>query len=398
VNNEIDEIGFFACGTLSDKKGFEYVELGPSKLPGIPTKYLDCGEIPRENVSYDVKHVTSNQKKFVIFSRRQPINPNDSQTNRGSFLSVGVILSSKIPFHAVANCINLVSEIIGNLHSNLTPENSFKKDFHLSNFKYTPPITTEKIMHQCSPLLLSDFILQAVNHTGYFESKDSIQPLLASDFPLEKSLDKLIYSHDSAQVATHVMDIDRAKINQLAKITLDGAAIAANELEKLIRIQEYFDRELSSITCRSDNSKTLLTQLSQKSKAIKDIGDRTKSHSEYETEASTTFETIQPISMQPRSFDSQQHPQRNRNHKVQKIKSRATSHKIIIIFLGVMLLILMIVSLSRFFLSDDNFMDVSGINTIMRGTDISDENNVNTSKPATSNVARERALLENVSE
>ena len=34
-------VAFFVCGTPSNRRGFEFVELGPERLPGAPEAYLD---------------------------------------------------------------------------------------------------------------------------------------------------------------------------------------------------------------------------------------------------------------------------------------------------------------------------------------------------------------------
>ena len=102
---------FFLCGTPSDKGGFEYAELGPEALPGNPASYLDRRLDNRKYVSYEINNLLVSQLQVVVYAQSYPINPNDSEINRGAFLAVGFVTTTTPTLHTASGWIGHVGEI-----------------------------------------------------------------------------------------------------------------------------------------------------------------------------------------------------------------------------------------------------------------------------------------------
>src|SRR5688500_15930736 len=160
-------VAFFLCGTPSNHEGFQFVELGPAKLPGSPGSYLDTA--PGEAIeAHRFECVSIEGQRFVEYSRTLRINPNDSVANRGAYVAAGCLIEQRLPLHTVANCVDIVSEIYGGIRSALSPERSFPAGYRLSDYEYRGTPLTERLAHQSSPLLLADVLLQALNNEGVF--------------------------------------------------------------------------------------------------------------------------------------------------------------------------------------------------------------------------------------
>src|SRR5687767_3509669 len=114
-------VAFFVCGTPSNNRGFELVELGPERLPGAPEAYLD--KAPADAVeSHRIESILVAGQRHVEYSRVLRINPNDSEANRGAYVAVGCLIGQRVALHTVANCVDVVSELYGRVSSALTPE------------------------------------------------------------------------------------------------------------------------------------------------------------------------------------------------------------------------------------------------------------------------------------
>ena len=158
-------VGFFVCGTPSNNRGFELVELGPEKLPGTPAAYLD--KAPAEAAEcHRVESIHVDGQRYVQYSRVLRINPNDAQANRGAYVAVGCVIRERLALHTVANCLDVVAELYGRLCSGLTADRSFPAGYRLADFETDGAPLEEKAAYQCSPLLVADVVLQALNAEG----------------------------------------------------------------------------------------------------------------------------------------------------------------------------------------------------------------------------------------
>ena len=191
--NKIDKLAFFICGTPSDKGGFEYAELGPDPLPGNPLSYLDRRLATRKHFSHDIEIVSVGQSQVAVYAQSYPINPNDSEINRGAFLTVGFVCTTTPSLHTATNWISHVGEIATYLRTKLKPNNTLPKGFRLKEFTYES-LRSDLLAHQCSPLLRADLFLQATHRTGKFEHRDSFT-FGDRDFPADSAIsDHLLYT------------------------------------------------------------------------------------------------------------------------------------------------------------------------------------------------------------
>src|SRR5262245_16781806 len=157
-------VAFFVCGTPSNNRGFELVELGPAKLPGSPEAYLD--KAPAVAECHRVESVVIDGERHVQYSRVLKINPNDAEANRGAYIAVGCLIRERLALGAVANCLNVVSELYGRVLSALTAERAFPAGFRLAEFAHLGSDLDDRAADPCSPLLVADVVLQALNVEG----------------------------------------------------------------------------------------------------------------------------------------------------------------------------------------------------------------------------------------
>jgi hypothetical protein len=170
-------VAFFVCGTPSNHRGFELVELGPESLPGSPETYLDKAP-PEAAESHRIEPVVVDGQRYVQCSRVLRINPNDAEANRGAYVAVGCLIRERLALHAVANCLDVVAELHGRVSSALTPDRAFPAGFRLGDFKHSGTPLDERAAYHCSPLLVADVVLQALNGEGPVEWAKSKEVLL----------------------------------------------------------------------------------------------------------------------------------------------------------------------------------------------------------------------------
>jgi len=222
-------IAFFVCGTPSNNRGFELVELGPEKLPGSPEIYLDKAP-PDAAECHRIESVVVDGQRFVQCSRVLRINPNDAEANRGAYVAVGCLMRERQPFHAVANCLDVVAELYGRVSSALTPERSFPVGYRLANFTHVGAPLVERTAYQCSPLLVADVVAQALNGEGSIDWSKVKEVLLA---PAEMTAVDVgryqLYSRQGALGALASLDLDRARAQQATQ----RAAAASQALLEL---------------------------------------------------------------------------------------------------------------------------------------------------------------------
>jgi hypothetical protein len=217
-------VAFFLCGTPSNHEGFQFVELGPAKLPGSPGSYLD--QAPAEAIeSHRFELVSIDGQRFVEYSRTLRINPNDSVANRGAYVAAGCLIEQRLPLHTVANCVDIVSEIYGGVRSALSAERSFPAGYHLRDYEYRGAPLAERLAHQSSPLLLADVLLQALNNEGVFAEGGAKQLTLAPEEVLAADLGRYqLYSAQGALQSLRSLDRDRSQLLELTKHAASASA------------------------------------------------------------------------------------------------------------------------------------------------------------------------------
>jgi hypothetical protein len=224
-------VAFFVCGTPSNNRGFELVELGPEKLPGSPAAYLD--KAPAGTVEcHRIEPLQIDGQRYVQYSRILRINPNDAQANRGAYLAVGCLLRERLAFHTVSNCLDIVSELYGRVCAGLRPDRSFPTGYRLANFTHDGPPLEQKAAYQCSPLLVADVVLQAVNREGSIDWQNTKELLLNPEEMLASDVGRYqLYSRQGLLGSLASIDADRAHVQQTAQ-RATAAAQALVELQR----------------------------------------------------------------------------------------------------------------------------------------------------------------------
>ncbi len=267
TKTDIGNPAFFICGTPSDKRGFEYAELGPESLPGNPGSYLDRRLATRKQVSYDIEIIAVGQSQAVMYAQSYPINPNDSEINRGAYLAVGFVCTTSPSLHTATDCIARAGAIAANLRAHLNSNNTLPKGFRLKEFRHEG---LDRLDAQCSPLLRADLLLQAAHRTGRFARDDSFT-FRDRDFPAEAHLsDYLVYTGADA-LAIEALEVERERVAQLIETAARAAALADNEQQNWRAFQQGAQRELESFVDRKADFDAMLEQLRKLSEATKAI-------------------------------------------------------------------------------------------------------------------------------
>ena len=321
---QTSKLAFFVCGTPSDKRGFEYAELGPDPLPGKPSSYLDRRLDTRKHVSYGIKNLQVAQSQVAMYAQSHPINPNDSETNRGAFLSVGFVCTQTPSLHTATHYISLVGEIAAHLRTNLQSDNTLPKGFRLKDFSYEP-LHKDKLARQCSPLLRADLLLQATHHTGRFERRDSFT-FGDRDFPADLAIDDHLIYTGSETFEIEWLEIERERAAQLAQTALRAAQLAASEQKRWLAFQDGTKRELEAFADRKAAFDTVLEQLREEIDAAKRITEKKP--------ASTRLRLVHTANQKPylpnvtAKTSTTAQPDPARNLRIRPVKSRWTRSRI----------------------------------------------------------------------
>lgn len=223
-------VGFFVCGTPSNNDGFQFVELGPAKLPGSPRTYLDR-PVSDAAESYRFEPVSIDGGRYLLYGRVLRINPYDSAANRGAYLAVGCLVGAPLPMHTVANCIDIVSEVYGNVTALLKADRTFPPGYRLAHYAYSGAPLDERLEHQCSPLLLADVMMQGLSSEGAIDwhaaKPFSVAPaeLLAADIRRYQ-----LYTAQGALGSLVSLDERRAEVDESVRQTVAAAGVA-NQLQ-----------------------------------------------------------------------------------------------------------------------------------------------------------------------
>jgi len=225
-------IAFFVCGTPSNNRVIELVELGPEPLPGSPETYLDKAP-PDAAECHRIESVVVDGQRFVQCSRVQRINPNDAEANRGAYVAVGCLIRERLAFHAVANCLDVVAELYGRVSSALTADRSFPSGYRLADFTHVGAPLEERAAYPCSPLLVADVVAQALNGEGLVDWSSVKEVLLAPAEMTSVDVGRYqLYSRQGALGSLASLDLDRARAQQATqRATAASQALLALQQE-----------------------------------------------------------------------------------------------------------------------------------------------------------------------
>ena len=238
-------VGFFVCGTPSNNRGFELVELGPEKLPGAPAAYLD--KAPADAAEcHRIESIPVDGQRYVQYSRVLRINPNDAAANRGAYVAVGCLIRERLPLHTVSNCLDVVTELYGRVCSGLTSDRSFPIGYALADFRNDGSPLEEKAAHECSPLLVADVVLQALNAEGPIDWPNTREVLLAPEEMTATDVNRYqLYSRQGALGSLASIDSDRARVKQTAHRATTAAKILVELQREWAELEGVAERLLT---------------------------------------------------------------------------------------------------------------------------------------------------------
>lgn len=247
----------------SDRQGFEYVELGPQRLPGAPASYLDVYPSGREDPSYGFERLDIGGHGFVRYSRYLRIHPNDSETNRGAYLSAGFITGRALPLHVAANCMDLVAQVVGHLKSLLGPGNSVDRNFRLANYAYNGDLSESAIEARCSPLLLLDVLLQGLNGQGSLSWKGRKPIFLdAARLARDEDVDKHLFYFGKGTPAVQLkLERDREKLKDLTRQLALVASYADQVQDEWLSYQAAMQERLPAMASRGTELRDLIEEV-----------------------------------------------------------------------------------------------------------------------------------------
>ena len=223
-------VAFFVCGTPSNNRGFELVELGPAKLPGSPEAYLD--KAPALAECHRIESVLIDGERHVQYSRVLKINPNDAEANRGAYIAVGCLIRERLALGAVANCLDVVSELYGRVLSAMTAERAFPANFRLADFAHLGSHLDQRAEHPCSPLLVADVVLQALNGEGPIDWPKTKEVLLNPGEMTSADVSRYqLYSRQGVLGSLASLDAERVQVHQTAQ-RATAAAQALIDLQR----------------------------------------------------------------------------------------------------------------------------------------------------------------------
>jgi hypothetical protein len=249
-------VAFFVCGTPSNNRGFELVELGPAKLPGSPETYLD--KAPAVAECHRIESVVVDGERHVQYSRVLRINPNDAEANRGAYIAVGCLIRERLALGAVANCLDIVSELHGRVSSALTAERAFPAGFRLADFRHVGSPLDERAAYPCSPLLVADVVLQALNGEGPIDWPKTKEVLLAPEEMTAADVSRLqLYSRQGVLGSLASLDAERAKLSETAQ----RATTAAQGLLELQREWAELEGAAERLLARGEAFKHLTFEI-----------------------------------------------------------------------------------------------------------------------------------------
>jgi hypothetical protein len=132
----------------------------------------------------------------------------------------------------VANCVDVVAELYGRVSSALTPDRAFPAGFRLADFKHSGSPLDERAAYQCSPLLVADVVLQALNGEGPVDWAKSKEVLLTPAEMTSADVGRYqLYSRQGLLGSLASLDLDRTR-------ALETARRAATAAQSFIELQQ----------------------------------------------------------------------------------------------------------------------------------------------------------------
>ena len=262
-------VAFFVCGTPSNSRGFELVELGPAQLPGSPETYLD--KAPAVAECHRIESVLIDGERYVQYSRVLKINPNDAEANRGAYIAVGCLIRERLALGAVANCLDAVSELYGRVSSALTADRAFPASFRLADFTHVGSPLDERAAHPCSPLVVADVVLQALNGEGPIDWPKTKEVLLVPGEMTSADTSRYqLYSRQGVLGSLVSLDAERARLRETAQ----RATTAAQTLTELQQEWAELEGNAERLLSKAETFKHLTFEIDRSVKRDRALGAR----------------------------------------------------------------------------------------------------------------------------
>jgi hypothetical protein len=155
--------------------------------------------------------------------------------------------------HALANCVDIVSEIFGGVCSALRPERSFPPGYRLSHYEYRGAPLEERVAYQSSPLLLADVLLQGVNNEGCFAGAGAKQLNLTSGEMIAADVSRYqLYSAEGALESLLSMEKDRGQVLELTKYATSAAATLGDLQNEWSSLEEAIGSGAARVLAKSE--------------------------------------------------------------------------------------------------------------------------------------------------
>jgi hypothetical protein len=255
---------------VSDRHGFEYVELGPQRLPGAPASYLDVHPSGSADPAHGFERLDIAGRALIRYSRYLRIKPNDSQTNRGAYLAAGFLAARALPLHVAANCMDLVSQVVGHLKGLLGPDNSVGRDFRLGAYTFNGDLSASVIESRCSPLLLLDVLMQGLNAQGSLSWK-ARKPIFIDSARLTRAdeIDKHLFYFGKETPAVQLrLERDREKLQHLTRQLARAASYADQVQDEWLSYQSLMQERLPAMAARGTELRDLIEDVEQLAESI----------------------------------------------------------------------------------------------------------------------------------
>jgi hypothetical protein len=140
----------------------------------------------------------------------------------------------------------------------LTPERSFPVGFRLADLAHTGSPLDERMAHQCSPLLVADVVLQALNGEGSIDWANTRQLLLAPGEMLAADVSRYqLYSRQGVLGSLASIDQERTQLHEMARQTNSAAEALADVLREWATLQAAAEKLLAKM----DALKHLTTEM-----------------------------------------------------------------------------------------------------------------------------------------
>lgn len=207
-------------GTPANKLGFQIKNIYGNPPPGNPPSYLD--KFNRDTMStgrtYKIESIEINNNRYTLFVAYEPIKPNDSNTSRGAYIGVAIIINGEITINSAIIYFEIISQIHSNLSAYRNEENSFYPQFNLKHYKFLPEALT------LDALYLIDTLHKISSGKKFTELEK--RAIVYNDVKNRDIMKPIESFHYSVNNSKEIVEMETLK----------------KEIDKSVKIKEVYDR------------------------------------------------------------------------------------------------------------------------------------------------------------